>query len=123
MGSDSNPLIDRAPGSFTQPQTISQISGTPASTTSPTFVKSHAFGDTVNSTSSSDFFGTSTKASEDTTPHSASSHQTAAQTVAAAQTTKSGSSTTPASSTDPAAPPDPSSFDDEFEIPAFLRQK
>jgi cell division protein FtsZ len=82
-----SPRIDRAPGSFTQPQTTAQISGSPGLNipTQP-FVRSQAFGDNVSNT------------------------QPAPQPAPSNQTTQTQTN-------------DDNPFDDEFEIPAFLRQK
>ncbi|HYD35519.1 MAG TPA: cell division protein FtsZ [Vitreimonas sp.] len=44
--------IDRAPGSFTQPQTTAQIAGTPGVVPTQPFVRSQAFGDQMSSTQS-----------------------------------------------------------------------
>lgn len=82
----AQPRIDRAPGAFTQPQTMAQISGSPGTPTQP-FVKSQAFGDDVQTNRPSHF------------GQAAQPDQT------------------------PAPPSEDSTFEDEFEIPAFLRQK
>jgi len=82
--------IDRAPGSFTQPQTAAQISGSPGMNipTQP-FVRSQAFGDNLQTTRPA--------ASIPTIPTVSTATQNSAT--------------------------DDTTFDDEFEIPAFLRQK
>lgn len=77
--------FDRAPGSFTQPQTMSQISRPTTDDQTKPFVKSQAFGDTFNTP----------------TAQSQSSNQDE-QPPKKAQVD--------------------SDFEDEFEIPAFLRQ-
>lgn len=97
----TEPKIDRAPTSFTQPVTTSQLSS-PAGNVAPTqpYVRSQAFGDQVSSqpTQGSSFIKTG-----------------AAQPPA---------STTPTAQPDPQASDDANSaFEDEFEIPAFLRNK
>jgi len=78
--------FDRAPGSFTQPMTASQITSQPRANMTPSqpFVRSQAFGDPMQATTS--------------------------------QPPTTQQSTDDASTTD-------SNFEDEFEIPAFLRQK
>ena len=83
--------FDRAPGSFTQPMTASQITSQPAGNVAPTqpFVRSQAFGD----------------------PMQMSGQSSSAQ-----------AATTQPPADDQAADTD-SNFEDEFEIPAFLRQK
>ncbi len=80
------PKFDRAPGSFTQPQTMSQISQPKQNTQSNPFVRSQAFGDNF-----------------------------------APQTPPSQSTTTD-NDDKPKKPQVDSDFEDEFEIPAFLRQ-
>jgi len=84
--------FDRAPGSFTQPQTVSQImTPRPDDKVNP-FVKSQAFGDQFSNPN----------------PNPA---------------TNTTQSTAQTDDDDDAAKKDTSSdFEDEFEIPAFLRQ-
>ncbi len=84
--------IDRAPGSFTQPMTMNQMtSSTPSGNVAPSqpFVRSQAFGDPMQPTNNS---------------------QTNSQPANQADDQDQSSSSD-------------SSFEDEFEIPAFLRQK
>ncbi len=84
--------FDRAPGSFTQPQTVSQISRpTPKGDNKP-FVKSQAFGDDL----------------------------TKRQTSATSQVQDDNNPPTGGKKEKPTTPD--SDFEDEFEIPAFLRQ-
>lgn len=72
--------IDRAPGSFTQPQTTAQVTGSSGMPTQP-FVKSQAFGDDVQPAKPA-----------------------------------------PATEDLPTPPASDTTFEDEFEIPAFLRK-
>lgn len=82
-----SPLIDRAPGSFTQPLTTSQIQST---TPTQPFVKSQAFGDDVSNT---------TPAADDIDDDEASTSDNGHSDI------------------------NPSEFEDEFEIPAFMRKR
>jgi len=82
--------IDRAPGSFTQPQTTAQISGNQGMQNQP-FVRSQAFGDNMQ---------TSRGYNQPMTSPSNTAQSPATPTAT-----------------------DDSTFDDEFEIPAFLRNK
>jgi cell division protein FtsZ len=92
--SSGAPRFDRTPGSFTQPQTVSQISNPVPDDNQQPFVVSQAFGDPMTA------------------------RPTTSAPTAAAQPQQSTQSTP--TSSDAAADSD---FDDEFEIPAFLRQK
>jgi cell division protein FtsZ len=85
--------IDRAPSSYTQPQTMAQFKGPLPEPTQPQqpFVRSQAFGDPV---------------------HTPAISQVSPLVPPVTEPVK----TTPEPSTD-------SDFEDEFEIPAFLRQK
>lgn len=85
--------IDRAPGSFTQPMTATQITQGPTGNVGPTqpFVRSQAFGDNMQ--------------------NNARSQQVPNQ---------SNANAAPPAQDDSAVD---STFEDEFEIPAFLRQK
>lgn len=94
------PKFDRAPGSFTQPQTVTQISSNPKPANNPLrplrnnpFVRSQAFGDSEQEVTP---VQTSTPPTQ---PLSAPSEE---------------QSTNSAADTD---------FEDEFEIPAFLRNR
>ncbi|MGD9129074.1 MAG: cell division protein FtsZ [Candidatus Woesebacteria bacterium] len=78
------PKIDRAPGGFTQPKTVSDLSSGGVTSKAQPFVKSQAFGDDV-------------KQSQKQDPQQDNNDQSADDTDSA--------------------------FEDEFEIPAFLRQK
>lgn len=93
------PRIDRAPGQFTQPMTAQQIAGTPPAG-GQGFVRSQAFGDPVQPAAPAAFVSMSGTSTQPV------SHQP-----------------TPAGPADEQPKPVDNSFDDEFEIPAFLRQK
>lgn len=103
--------FDRAPGSFTQPQTVNQISGKQATNSDDTqkpFVKSQAFGDIFS-------LGKKSQSSDDSSKKTDPKKSDAKKTT----TTKTAD---PAPS-DNTATSDQNDFEDEFEIPAFLRQK
>ncbi len=102
------PKFDRAPGSFTQPQTVEQISKpTESKEGSPPkpFVKSQAFGD---------FFSKSKKKNNSQDDKKIDAQSNKNITKPAPPATK--NQTVSNSKAD-------SDFEDEFEIPAFLRQK
>jgi len=93
--------IDRAPSGFTQPQTTSELMGNSSKPTKPIsnpFVKSTAFGDSMNSSSTGQ---SAAQQSQSSSAESATKHQE-----------QNGSAKNSGSD----------DFEDEFEIPAFLRQ-
>lgn len=107
--------IDRAPSGFTQPQTTSQITGSSSDESKDTspkkqpFVRSQAFGDNTQTESA---------------PHSSQPQQSP---VRSSQQVETMSANQPAQSRQASPGLDDeqtlSDFEDEFEIPAFLRQK
>jgi cell division protein FtsZ len=103
--------IDRAPSGFTQPLTTSQISsGIPAAPAGQPFVRSQAFGDQMSpqpqpaQPTPSSFIKTGGSTSQPSQSYTQSPQPAAPQPQPQAQSAD-------------------STFDDEFEIPAFLRQK
>jgi len=106
--SSDSPRIDRAPTSFTQPQTTSQIASslnTPPAAMQTPLVRSQAFGDAFGMPATTTTT-TTTSAGDNSAPNDDSSDHSAITTPL------------PVSQVGGA-----NEFEDEFDIPAFLRNK
>lgn len=120
FGSDSSTTtptptkFDRAPGSFTQPQTTTQIMSPKSNDNQEPLVRSQAFGDAFSLKKPGKSDDADTKKASQTSPITP---------PASSRVQSQSSAATSSPSSKPASTASSNSFEDEFEIPAFLRQK